>query len=266
MRYSVITINYNNEPGLRRTIKSVINLTSNDYEYIVIDGGSDDGSVDVIKEFSNHIDYWVSEKDKGIYNAMNKGVKVASGEYCIFMNSGDCFHAPNVLDVANGYDEDIICGKILRGESSTPTGYHKQAITLVDLMRDTLPHQAMFISRELLIKYPYDEKYKIFSDGKFALEAIILGNCSFRSIDDIIADYEINGISASQNKKRMAEVESTLFELFPPRIIADYRKFVPVDDELLTLAISLTKTIWPRKIVKKITAFLLWLTTKNNIT
>ena len=88
---TVITINYNNRDGLRKTIDSVVNQTHNDYEYIIIDGGSTDGSLDVIKLYSNRIDYWKSEPDRGIYNAMNKGIDVARGEYCIFLNSGDYF-------------------------------------------------------------------------------------------------------------------------------------------------------------------------------
>lgn len=84
MKLSVITINYNNCSGLKKTIESVVNQTATQFEYIVIDGGSTDGSVDVIKEYSDKIDYWVSEPDRGIYNAMNKGIDVAKGEYCIF--------------------------------------------------------------------------------------------------------------------------------------------------------------------------------------
>ena len=88
MKLSVITINYNNRDGLHKTIASVVNQSWREFEYIVIDGGSTDGSVDVIKSFADRIDYWVSEPDKGIYNAMNKGIDVAQGEYCIFINSG----------------------------------------------------------------------------------------------------------------------------------------------------------------------------------
>ena len=109
-KYSIITINYNNAEGLRRTIKSVVSQTFVDYEYVIIDGGSTDGSVDVIKEYENKISYWVSEKDGGIYNAMNKGVKVAHGEYLIFMNSGDIFYSDSVLSDVRHHiqDEDIL--------------------------------------------------------------------------------------------------------------------------------------------------------------
>ena len=92
MLFSIITINYNNSEGLRQTIDSVVSQTYHEYEYIVIDGGSTDGSVDIIGFFSDKVDYWVSEKDRGIYHAMNKGVAQAHGDYCIFMNSGDSFY------------------------------------------------------------------------------------------------------------------------------------------------------------------------------
>lgn len=167
MRYSIITINYNDKEGLKRTVVSVLNQTHTDYEFIIIDGGSTDGSVDVIQKYEDDITYWVSEKDNGIYHAMNKGVAKAQGEYCIFMNSGDCFHSSNVLESVSKYQEDIICGKMLKGKTISPSGHNKSTISLVDLMRGSLPHQAMFIKRELMIKHPYDENYKILSDWKF---------------------------------------------------------------------------------------------------
>ena len=97
MKFSVITINYNHKEGLIHTIKSVLCQTCTDFEYIIIDGGSTDGSAEVIKEYDKAIAYWVSEKDNGVYHAMNKGVAQAHGDYLIFMNSGDCFHSSDVL-------------------------------------------------------------------------------------------------------------------------------------------------------------------------
>ena len=131
MKYSIITINYNHIEGLKRTIDSVISQTSSNYEYIIIDGGSTDGSVNIIKEYKEHLVYWISEKDNGVYHAMNKGVAQAQGDYCIFMNSGDCFYSPDVLSSLYEYQEDIICGKVLKGDSSRPSGHHKQIISLV---------------------------------------------------------------------------------------------------------------------------------------
>ena len=99
MKFSIITVNYNNKEGLRKTIESVIHQTFRDFEFIVIDGGSTDGSDDVLKEYDAQIDYWVSEPDGGIYQGMNKGIKKATGEYLNFMNSGDCFYASNILGI-----------------------------------------------------------------------------------------------------------------------------------------------------------------------
>ena len=111
MKYSIITINFNNREGLERTIKSVITQTCQDFEYIIIDGGSTDGSIDIIKKYANKIHYWVSEPDNGIYHAMNKGVQFAHGEYLNFMNSGDFFIDIEVLsDLFPFLNNDIITG------------------------------------------------------------------------------------------------------------------------------------------------------------
>lgn len=263
MRFSVITINYNDKIGLERTINSVINQTNDDYEYIIIDGESTDGSVDVIKRYANHITYWVSEKDKGVYNAMNKGVTQAHGDYLIFMNSGDRFHSPDVLDSFKEYKEDIICGKVLKGNAPKPSGPRKSTITLVDLIRGSLPHQAMFIKRELLIAHPYDENYKIMSDWKFCLETIIYGNCTFRACDTIVADYDTSGISTNSNGLLPKERNMILQEMFPPRITVDYERFAPVDDELLDQSLLLTKTVGARKWAKRFLNLILRFTQKK---
>lgn len=263
MRYSVITINYNDKIGLERTINSVINQTSNDYEFIIVDGGSTDGSVNVIKRYDKNITYWISEKDKGVYNAMNKGVAQAKGRYCIFMNSGDSFYSPHILESVSDYREDIICGKILRGESATPNGHNKESISLVDLMRRSLPHQAMFINKELLLKRPYDERYRILSDWKFCIESIIFDNCSFRNIDLIIANFDLSGISTTACELFAKERELILPELLPSRIIDDYKRFTPIDDELFDIVLQLTQTIIIRNFIKKISKALLWIKMKT---
>jgi glycosyltransferase involved in cell wall biosynthesis len=263
MKYSVITINYNNEDGLRKTIESVVDQTFKEYEYIIIDGGSTDRSVDIIKQHAAEITYWVSEKDNGVYHAMNKGVSKAHGDYCIFMNSGDSFHLPNVLDSVKNYHEDIICGKVIKGKETKASGLYKSSITLVDLMRASLPHQAMLIKRSLLMKHPYDEHYKILSDWKFCLETIVFDNCTFRSIDVVVADYDTSGISTNSNGLLPKEREQILKEMFPPRIITDYQRLFPVDDELLDQALVLTKTVGVRKWVKRFTNLLLYIFNKK---
>ena len=263
MRYSVITINYNNLEGLKRTTESVVCQTYNDFEFIIIDGGSTDGSIDIIREYEQHITYWVSEKDHGVYHAMNKGVAQAHGDYCIFMNSGDSFHSPTVLESLKDYQADIICGKVIKGNDTTASGLTRASITLVDLMRGSLPHQAMLIRRELLIKHPYDEHYKILSDWKFSIEAIVFDNCTFRNIDVIVADYDTSGISTNSNGLLPKEREQILKEMFPPRIVADYCRLYPIDDDLLDQALLLTQTIGARKLVKRFSSLILRLINKK---
>lgn len=260
MRFSIITINFNNKDGLKRTINSVLCQICIDYEFIIIDGGSTDGSVEVIKENESQITYWVSEKDNGVYHAMNKGVAQAHGDYCIFMNSGDCFHSPDALSSVLNYQEDIICGQV----STFPSGHHKPTISLVDLLRISLPHQAMFIKRDLLIKHPYDEEYKILSDWKFCIENLVIDNCSFRNIEVVIADYESGGISSNSNGLLAKERADILHEMFPARILADYERMVPVDDELVDLSLILTKTDGIRKLAKRIIKFVLLFSNKKS--
>ena len=106
-KLTIITINYNNLEGLKRTVESVLNQTWQEFEYIVIDGGSNDGSAEYIESQSEHIDYWVSEPDKGIYNAMNKGIAKARGEYLLFLNSGDHLYSAKVLEENYGKIADF---------------------------------------------------------------------------------------------------------------------------------------------------------------
>lgn len=223
MRYSIITINYNNKEGLRKTIESVINQTFKDFEYIIIDGGSTDGSLEVINRYAEKITYWVSEPDKGVYNAMNKGITRAKGEYLNFMNSGDTFHSPSVLkDITEmQLKEDIITGSFYDKEKKIVHIIKPQSVTLLTMLKETFNHQATFFSNILFVNNQYDESYKIQSDAKFNLQSIIINNCSIRIINYIIADYDFNGISSNKDivkkeRKRMLE------ELFPPRIIKDY--------------------------------------------
>ena len=114
-KLSVITINFNNAIGLEKTIKSVIEQKFTDFEFVIIDGDSSDGSKEIIKKYSNKISYWVSEKDKGIYNAQNKGIERAIGEYCLFLNSGDYLVDTTVFQTvfSEKRTQDIIYGDMI---------------------------------------------------------------------------------------------------------------------------------------------------------
>ena len=223
MRYSIITINYNNKNGLEKTINSVLGQTCHDYQFIIIDGGSTDGSVDVIKKYADHIDYWVAEPDEGRYNAMNKGIMQATGDYLNFMNSGDSFHNTFVLaDIQEMIiNEDIITGGFYDREKGISHIIRPQEVTLLTMLKETFNHQATFFKRKLFKNRMYDEKYIIQSDAKFNFQSIIFDNCSIKIIDYIVADYDFNGIS-SNNEIVDKEWNQLLEELFPKRILDDY--------------------------------------------
>ena len=234
MRYSIITINYNNKIGLHNTIKSVVQQTCNDYEYIIIDGGSEDGSVDVINNYKDHVDYWVSEVDRGIYHAMNKGVSRAQGDYCIFMNSGDCFYNETVLERITRLEDkdDIVVGRVVSHNNQLLFAPPSRDISLYYLYSGTVPHQSSFIKTELLRQYPYDENLKIVSDWKFFVQAIIEGNCTIRFVNELVARFDMDGVSTSNPDKMWKEKTQVLSELFPPRVIVDYQHMK--DSECLT--------------------------------
>jgi glycosyltransferase involved in cell wall biosynthesis len=239
MKYSIITINYNNKEGLEKTIQSVLGQTSHDYQFIIIDGGSTDGSIDIIKQNADYIDYWISESDRGRYPAMNKGIKQAKGDYLNFMNSGDTFHSPTVLeDIAKmNFSEDIITGGFYDQEKDIKHIIKPQEVTLLTMLKNTFNHQATFIKRHLFNKRLYDENYVIQSDAKFNYLSIIYDNCSVRIIDYIVANYDFNGISSNLALVDK-EWDKMLAELFPNRILQDYKMMFTPDEVPLVRLLS----------------------------
>lgn len=201
MKLSIITINRNNSEGLRRTIESVVTQTYTDFEYIVIDGASTDESVAIIRRYENKIAYWVSEPDKGIYDAMNKGILQAHGEYCLFMNSGDVFYDTNTLaNIQWGYiNEDIVSGNSVFEKSSL----HDERIIISptkiragNLILGFLPHQSTFIKTDLFKTVGlYDVDFRIVSDWLFFIKALLVCNASYRHIDLFISRCETEGVS-----------------------------------------------------------------------
>ena len=201
MKLSIITINYNNKDGLQKTIDSVISQSFTDFEWIIIDGGSTDGGKELIEQYNDKISYWVSEPDKGIYNAMNKGIKVANGEYCLFLNSGDLFYNPDVLDKVNacGWNADIISGRVLNIDNGQPLHYGYNDDVVKKLLVETLNHQGSFIRKSLFDSYRYREDYEIVSDWLAWMHWLLEENCSLEYINVIVAYQEMNGISSGRN-------------------------------------------------------------------
>lgn len=227
-KLSIITINLNNAKGLRKTIESAVSQTSNDFEYIVIDGGSTDGSVEVIKQYSDKITCWVSEPDKGIYNAMNKGIIKATGDYCQFLNSGDSLVSDDVTErmLSDMPDCSILYGNMLKdldGKIFCNEPFRGREITLLDMFTGTLNHSSAYIKRDLFDKYGlYDESLKIVSDWKFFLITIALNNETLLYKDINVTIFDMNGISHTKLQLRVDERKRVLKELLPKPIYDDY--------------------------------------------
>ena len=254
-KFSIITINKNNAEGLEQTIRTVIDQTYNDVEYIIIDGGSTDGSRDVIKKYESKISYWVSEKDKGIYNAMNKGIvasrKISSSnnKYLLFLNSGDRLHSKNVLEQIANYSEDFIIGKIIRDDFDRPFGIYDDKISLRTLFRRGFPHQGTFFSIRLFDKYLYDESYKIVSDWKFVTQKIIFENVSYININTVISEFDTGGLSTTNHELLVSEVQRARKELLPQRILIDIEQFGNLDDEWINIGNKLYERVGIKNLI-----------------
>lgn len=197
MKVTIITISYNNLNGLKRTIPSVLAQTYTGYEYIVIDGGSTDGSKEYLQS-QERIDYWVSEPDTGVYNAMNKGLEHAHGEYCIFMNSSDHFfsalsleQAVPLLQGADFYTGGTICIDGDKVYSWLPPS----KITLELMLKGALSHQATFSKTAVLKRHKFNENNKIVSDWELVFDEWYYNKCTYEAITPMIASFYMDGIS-----------------------------------------------------------------------
>lgn len=238
MKLSIITINYNNAVGLKKTLDSVALQSCTDFEYIVVDGASTDGSVDIIREFEQDLAsrisplafnlIWLSEPDTGIYNAMNKGVRLAKGEYTLMLNSGDYlvdeYVIENVLPLLDG--TDIIQGNTIEdyiNQKVRNRGYGTSNIDFFEVMKGHFLHQASFCRKCLFDKYGYfDESYRMVSDTKFFMICLGRENASFKYIDIDISNYDVSGISAEVVGKwaecKMVETNRMRNELYSDRL------------------------------------------------
>lgn len=202
-KITIIMAVYNRVNKVEQAISSVVNQSYRNIEFIIIDGGSTDGTVDIIKKYEDKIAYWISEPDKGIYDAFSKGVKIATGDYIEFIGSDDSFYSNDVIEkIVNQIevDTDIIAGteytvngdkcleKLLRNESVRDKNTYIGGMS---------PHAAMFARRELFNKYPFDTSYKIAGDYKFFLQCYIDSSITFKFVDTPVAYFENGGVSNS---------------------------------------------------------------------
>lgn len=216
-KLSIITINYNNKDGLEKTIASVSSQTYTDFEYLIIDGGSTDGSRNYIASQQTALTYWVSEPDRGIYHAMNKGITKAKGEYILFLNSGDYLLENSSL--AKVFDEqptaDILYGNL---KSDYRDFIYPEQITLLTFVTSTIPHQASFIKRHLFHSIgEYDTTYPVIADWVFFVKAVMVHKVSYQYFNQFISFFESGGISTEKERAEhlMQRRANLLFELFP---------------------------------------------------
>ncbi len=220
LKLSVITINYNDAPGLRKTFESVFYQSFTDFEYIVIDGGSTDGSRDLILRNRDKITWWVSETDNGVYHAMNKGIEQASGEYLLFLNSGDCFCEEAALEKAFdiGFNESIVYCDVKNNLTGEIIVFPDQ-LRFSHFYHATINHQSTFIRRRLFDQYGrYNENYSIASDWEFFIKCIFLKLETTRHLKMVLVNFDFtHGISARPENlnKMIAERSEILYKHFP---------------------------------------------------
>lgn len=264
MKLSIITINYNNASGLQKTLMSVLAQTSRDFEYIVVDGGSTDPSCQVITdkglvingnaEFNEIQVICISEKDSGIYSAMNKGIRMAKGEYVQFLNSGDVLVAEDVTErlvseLNSKNHVSVLYGNMLKpykGKILRDKGFAGRQPTMLDFYSGTLNHSPAYIQRSLFERFGlYDESLKIVSDWKWYLQVIALHNIIPAYVDIDITVFDMNGISSINSELDKTERRKVLEELLPLSVLADYDQFAFQIDQLKRLnSYLITKNIF----------------------
>lgn len=207
---SVVTVVYNAEAHMERAIQSVISQTYDNVEYIVVDGGSTDATLQIIKKYDSAIDYWISETDSGVYDAMNKGVKIATGDYVLFLGSDDTlfdiFHelADSLVEKTRSYYGSVVLSK--------DNQVYDGRFYAFKLFLQNIPHQAIFYSRAIFEEYAFDLKYIAVADYALNLKLFSDKRHGFRYIPFLIATYD-NEIGLSST------VVDTAFSSDKPAII-----------------------------------------------
>lgn len=217
IKVSIITVSYNCLDQLKNTLKSINDQTYGNIEIIVIDGGSEDGTLSFLKSIENNSSNWISEPDHGIYNAMNKGISRSSGDYILFMNSGDCFAGPYALKsltknleddsfrpvLISGRQRFVYKGKLLSFFKPSVSGF---------VERSGLPHQATLIRADIQKKYLYDERFKIAADREFWERLKKEGLFDAVFIDDVIANVTFGGKSTTFRKSMKDYLEGAFID------------------------------------------------------
>lgn len=230
MKLSIITVCLNNLDGLKRTFESVVSQTARrEFEWIVVDGASTDGTPYWLQEHDTQIDRWVSEPDSGIFNAMNKGVTLSRAEYLLFLNSGDYLASNDIIEKCipelDGTDLIYSDQKVqLPGCKETELWDYPSHITPVHFLEHTLPHQACLIKESIQRVDPYTEKYQLMGDYLFFAKQIILKGATSKKIATPISVFMLDGVSMRDWNKMMQERYKSFADTFSPTLIENLRQ------------------------------------------
>lgn len=231
-KVSIVTVVFNAHLDLEKTILSVINQTYSSFEYIVIDGGSTDGSLNIIKKYQDKITHWISESDGGIYEAMNKGVSLSSGQWINFMNAGDSFASETVIEAIFKEDKDaydLVCGNAL---ICYPNYQRLIKAKPIETCFDTMPfsHQTMFVKQGLLKEHPFKTQYRIAGDFDFVVW-LCLAKAKVWYEDAILVNYTSGGLSDTHRFLSLSEKK---------QVLEEYGKFNAIHHSFLWLRVALT--------------------------
>lgn len=266
---SIITVNLNNLDGLKRTMQSVFEQTLPDYEFVIIDGGSSDGSKDYIGAFDDRIHHWVSEPDKGVFSAMNKGIRAATGEYLLFLNSGDSLENDKALQnvaVQISDDYEIYYGDVRRLYSNGDEELKKypETLTFNFFLDSALGHQSVFIKRALFSTiFFYNENLKITGDWEFLICAICKFNVPYKYLGLTVSNYDMSGISnLPENKYIIAQEREKCYQKYFPLFIEDYSKMEKVKKFLSSPRTKMFRKVEEKKATRKLNYWFLRLLNK----
>lgn len=262
-KLTIISINYNNIEGLKKTFESIKNQTWLAFDYIVIDGGSTDGGKELIEK-NAQVTHWVSEKDNGVYHAMNKGIRLAKTDYVIFMNTGDYFYDNDVLYKAQKHFDKGI--SVLYGNTVyfNDNGYYREEtppekLSFGFMSTSGINHQATFIKTSLFTKYFfYNEAYKICSDWEFFILILCSKNESYEHIGGFICYYDFSGISADPKNLHIYNEERKItLEKYFPLMLDDYEIINELNSRRVRNIMHIKQFHTPWKLLKAFSNFLL---------
>lgn len=253
--FSIITVTWNNAEGLQRTLESIRQQTYAERQLIIIDGASTDGTADVLKANDDIISVSISEKDRGIYDAMNKGLRYATGDYVVFMNAGDCFASPDTLALVSRQEEDLILG------SATYGGVLREAfpgMTLYDILSIGINHQSVYYRTEIIRSSGFDLEYKVIADLKSVVEPIAKRRASYACLPEVLSICEGGGMSKQRWREVLTERSLLIDDVVDPFYAKDYKRMARLNHGILSELIVLSQfsSIFP--VLKWLARFASW--------